>query len=151
MEKNRVKINSYLLSGAVLGISLGTACASRAVPSTFPSTSPASTLASEAAVISVVAALEEEPPLPGEAIDRWPGLRPVDAPPGGGHEHHQHQHQQHDAPRGRADASGEAPRAAPGEGKAPVAPTYTCPMHEDVVTDRPGRCPHCGMTLERRP
>src|SRR4051812_37359649 len=24
---------------------------------------------------------------------------------------------------------------------------YTCPMHSDVVLDRPGTCPKCGMTL----
>ena len=25
---------------------------------------------------------------------------------------------------------------------------YTCPMHPEVVSDRPGNCPKCGMTLE---
>src|SRR5207247_2564893 len=24
---------------------------------------------------------------------------------------------------------------------------YTCPMHPEVVTDRPGNCPKCGMKL----
>src|SRR5690606_32648582 len=24
---------------------------------------------------------------------------------------------------------------------------YTCPMHPEVVQDRPGTCPKCGMTL----
>src|SRR5438874_2031781 len=24
---------------------------------------------------------------------------------------------------------------------------YTCPMHPEVVTDHPGNCPKCGMTL----
>jgi hypothetical protein len=33
---------------------------------------------------------------------------------------------------------------------------YTCPMHAEVVTDHPGKCPKCGMTLvlmkkEKRP
>lgn len=25
--------------------------------------------------------------------------------------------------------------------------TYTCPMHADVVSDKPGSCPKCGMHL----
>jgi Cu+-exporting ATPase len=27
---------------------------------------------------------------------------------------------------------------------------YTCPMHPEIVTDRPGACPKCGMALEPR-
>jgi hypothetical protein len=28
--------------------------------------------------------------------------------------------------------------------------TYSCPIHEDVITDRPGNCSKCGMKLEQR-
>ena len=24
---------------------------------------------------------------------------------------------------------------------------YTCPMHPDVISDEPGKCPKCGMDL----
>jgi len=24
---------------------------------------------------------------------------------------------------------------------------YTCPMHPDIIKDKPGKCPKCGMTL----
>ena len=27
--------------------------------------------------------------------------------------------------------------------------TYRCPMHVDVISDKPGKCPKCGMELER--
>ncbi len=26
---------------------------------------------------------------------------------------------------------------------------YRCPMHPEVVADSPGKCPKCGMALER--
>ena len=32
----------------------------------------------------------------------------------------------------------------------PAAVSYTCPMHPDVVSDKPGKCPKCGMELQRR-
>ena len=25
--------------------------------------------------------------------------------------------------------------------------TYTCPMHPDVMSNKPGKCPKCGMSL----
>jgi Cu+-exporting ATPase len=50
------------------------------------------------------------------------------------------------------------PVAAPPSLLAPAPPaqeaatpgTWTCPMHPEIVTDRPGTCPICGMALERR-
>lgn len=35
----------------------------------------------------------------------------------------------------------------PAAGVAAAGTLYTCPMHPDVVSDRPGKCPKCGMTL----
>jgi Cu+-exporting ATPase len=31
---------------------------------------------------------------------------------------------------------------------APKGATYTCPMHPEIIRDRPGSCPTCGMALE---
>jgi hypothetical protein len=28
------------------------------------------------------------------------------------------------------------------------AKNYTCPMHPEVVSSKPGKCPKCGMKLE---
>lgn len=52
-----------------------------------------------------------------------------------------------------------APTAVPARGgdvEDPVtlddAPTvYVCPMHPEVTSDKPGRCPKCHMQLEPRP
>ncbi len=30
------------------------------------------------------------------------------------------------------------------------AGTYTCPMHPEVISDRPGKCSKCGMTLAKK-
>lgn len=27
--------------------------------------------------------------------------------------------------------------------------TYTCPMHPEVISHEPGKCPQCGMNLEK--
>ena len=33
---------------------------------------------------------------------------------------------------------------------APAAGTWTCPMHPEVISDKPGKCPKCGMTLVKK-
>src|SRR5262245_10835023 len=38
----------------------------------------------------------------------------------------------------------------PAQGTHPPAASYTCPMHPEVISDRPGTCPKCGMALEPR-
>ena len=32
-------------------------------------------------------------------------------------------------------------------GDAVQAVQYTCPMHPEVISDKPGKCPKCGMDL----
>src|SRR5262245_11585636 len=38
--------------------------------------------------------------------------------------------------------------AVPFTAPAKAATKYTCPMHPEIVRDRPGDCPICGMALE---
>ena len=38
------------------------------------------------------------------------------------------------------------PAAAP---ESPEETVYSCPMHPEVKASAPGRCPECGMTLNR--
>jgi Heavy metal binding domain len=33
---------------------------------------------------------------------------------------------------------------------APAVTIYTCPMHPEVTSDKPGNCPKCGMSLVKR-
>lgn len=34
--------------------------------------------------------------------------------------------------------------------KAEMKEVYTCPMHPEVKSDKPGKCPECGMKLEKK-
>lgn len=47
----------------------------------------------------------------------------------------------HDHSHPAADEGHEAPAEKAGA-------TYTCPMHPEIVQDKPGSCPKCGMALE---
>lgn len=31
-----------------------------------------------------------------------------------------------------------------------AAVSYTCPMHPEVKSEKPGKCPKCGMNLEKK-
>ena len=49
-----------------------------------------------------------------------------------------------------SSAARAAPQTAsppPAANKTPAVTKYTCPMHPEVVTTEPGRCPKCGMKL----
>jgi len=41
-------------------------------------------------------------------------------------------------------------RANPAGSKTSAAPKYTCPMHPEVLQDKPGSCPKCGMKLAEK-
>lgn len=34
--------------------------------------------------------------------------------------------------------------------KTKMATQYTCLMHHDVISNKPGKCPKCGMTLVKK-
>lgn len=43
-----------------------------------------------------------------------------------------------------------SPAANAHDHAAPMADTYTCPMHPQVVKNAPGKCPICGMNLVKK-
>jgi hypothetical protein len=56
-------------------------------------------------------------------------------------------------PAGSTPAS-SAPAVVPAAQAATVpakAGAYKCPMHPNVTSDKPGKCPECGMNLEKAP
>jgi rubrerythrin len=48
-----------------------------------------------------------------------------------------------DAATNSAPANANSASATP----SAVKQLYTCPMHRDVISDKPGQCPKCGMNL----
>ena len=43
-----------------------------------------------------------------------------------------------------------APDTAKAKKVKPAKVQYTCPMHPEVISEKPGKCPKCGMTLEKK-
>lgn len=112
-----------VLAFAALGVgTLGPFGCGPELPASWPAQSAASPDAEPAPAAVVTRAASEHPPLPGEGSG-WAGL---DAASSGAPGPETHDHSGH------------------------AAAVYSCPMHPDVVSDRPGQCPRCGMALVKR-
>ena len=49
-----------------------------------------------------------------------------------------------------ACGSGSTSKGSATEQKAATKTIYTCEMHPEVVSDKPGKCPKCGMELVKK-
>ncbi len=50
------------------------------------------------------------------------------------------------APGANTNSAASKPAVSPNSALA-AKQLYTCPMHPDVISDKPGKCPECGMNL----
>ncbi|HKO48887.1 MAG TPA: heavy metal-binding domain-containing protein [Polyangiaceae bacterium] len=89
----------------------------------------------------------ESPPFDGSPGLREPaGGENVNAVPDSAEGSDQHAGHRHAA--GNAEALPPSPPAAAAQaGSSDQSATYTCPMHPEVTSAQPGKCPKCGMIL----
>lgn len=142
---------------AALALSLLAGCSTSDM-SPVTSDHPASSRASEAPLLppSTTLSLTETAPVAPVAThvpagahsghDSHAGDRAADNPPkaeGGGMGDPAHSH--------HAGQDGAATHQAQPPATQPAAPAiYTCPMHREIVFDKPGKCPKCFMKLIKK-
>ena len=73
------------------------------------------------------------------------GTAVASAPEGAEHSAHHDSASHHAADK--TDSSARSVKQTP-KTESPRHARYTCPMHPEIVRDRPGSCPICGMALE---
>lgn len=142
-----------LIRGLFIAIVLSLAgCAGTTPPTAPPRDHPANPLATEAPLLA---------PSPTLAITNSPATTASDAPMDsmgamhGGHNmsndmpgmQHDMNQMLHPMPMNQSgdNTAHSAPTSNPATTQSAAA--YTCIMHPEVISDRPGQCPKCGMTL----
>lgn len=135
------------LASLAIGL-LATGCAVAVLDPNASATHPANPRAAEApspaasTTLAIGSGLESQRPAEATAAERA-------AAPSGQHGHHGHGV---GVPTPAAGAHGAHPQAA-ATPRATPAPSeeataaYTCPMHPEVTSQAPGKCPKCGMKL----
>ena len=83
-------------------------------------------------------------PAPSAPAATAPTAAPPTPPPA--HDHAAHGAEVAAPPNTASSGGHDHARAAPSKAKA----VYTCPMHPEVLSDKPGRCPKCGMNLVKK-
>lgn len=109
-----------------LSLVAGTGCCGGALPAATPSE------ATHADAAEARPALAPPAPVQGSAAPTSTSAPVVSATTNASTEPHDHAH-------GTASPQ-----------PATQAVVYTCPMHAEVQSDKPGSCPKCGMTLQKK-
>lgn len=96
-----------------------------------------------AALVAIGAACATEPPPRPTQVDPSSPNAPESAPLEAS------SLAQPSTPTAAPQSGSPTPEKAPDAGAPtkPGATLYTCPMHPEVISDKPGKCPKCGMTL----
>lgn len=149
-----------------ISLTVALAVAGCAGPGTAQISNPATDPASPQATAAPVASGYQFVPAPAPVSPHISASQGADS--GAGTQHGSHdmpgmQHSAHDMPGMQHSAHGMpgmthgthgTPPASPQTGKGvqpapnkPAATSYTCPMHPEVRSTQPGRCPKCGMKL----
>jgi len=125
----------FFLFGAVVN----QGCASRSYPTSLPEDSALSISAAPGAV---------QKPLELASLD---GPKPLGSESESSHAQHNHapiDHAQHTSAESNQSSSHAHQHGGPDADSTKTV--YQCPMHSQVVSDTPGDCPICGMTLEKK-
>jgi hypothetical protein len=134
-------MRTELMKAAVVvtGIFVGAGAACASEPKPRPATiDPSNPAAAEGARLEVAALNPATPPAPTPPAATQQEQAPAAPVPAA---EHGHDH------GGTKPAPKKAPAEETEKPKKPSATVYTCPMDPDVTSDKPGKCPKCGMKL----
>jgi hypothetical protein len=136
----RPRFTIVVFAALVIAPAFGCASEPKVRPTVLDPSNPAAPESPPLAVAALSQTGDPTPAAPRPTGDR--DKAPVTPPAG---TEHDHDHGGSASPAEK-DKAGDSKKA----GK-PQATIYTCPMHPEVTSDKPGRCPKCGMNLVPKP
>ena len=135
-QHGRIRLGILFYAAVMTVPALGCASQPKPRPTALDPSNPA---APESPPLAVTALGSSSPNL-SSATPEAASSRDAKPPSGAEHGH------SHEGSPPAADKDENMTSEGGKKGKQPVT-IYTCPMHPEVISDKPGRCPKCGMTL----